>query len=240
MFPGMPSVDLGDQASGYTEISGDVSVTFAGVGAPSDLTNLLGIQLGISILFANVSPTVSNKPSFARCVREVVGLRAIEKVCRVATRRVVAFVAGYLDFFDWKTEMERQRNTMGVGLVAASGSASAYSEGAVPALVSSTDPRPARIRATGPIDMSPEAVSEADPWFQGALRPRSTQCPAIQLRLAADPPNERRATDAAGTILVHRDVSLTRNRGATPGAVSSSDRASSRLHFTTPTRREAA
>lgn len=42
-----------------------------------------------------------------------------------------------------------------------------------------------------------------------------------------------------GTIHWHCDLSLTRNRGARPGAVRSSDRASSRPNFTTPTRREA-
>lgn len=51
---------------------------------------------------------------------------------------------------------------------------------------------------------------------------------------------EGRTASFADTLNRHRDLPLIRNRGATPGAVTSSDRASSCLNFTTATRKEAA
>lgn len=69
--------------------------------------------------------------------------------------------------------------------------------------------------------------------------PRPAYGRAVRLcQMRIDPLLKRTRCGAAptgrGSIRLHRDVSLTRNRGATPGAVTSSDRASSCPDFTTP------
>lgn len=64
-----------------------------------------------------------------------------------------------------------------------------------------------------------------------ALRRVAKACEWLLARLACV---DGRHAPSGGTIRLHRDLPLTRNRGATPGAVTSSDRASLCLHFTTP------
>ena len=85
------------------------------------------------------------------------------------------------------------------------------------------DPLPASI--VMPDDVQPELLNGCEPLH---VATGQESVPRLDRSTATA------STDGRGIIELHRDHPLARNRGATPGAVTSSDRATLRPDFTTP------